>query len=148
MMLRPKIDEKTKILTLKETESLLNDNMISGTIPSTKLNQLRHLEILNVLGNKLIGTIPDTLKDLIRLEEIYLNDNGFTGTVPDSIHYLEKLKHLSIEGNSLQSGTTVPAEVCSLVTDGNLIHLSADCTSSSSLGGGGGIVCTCCTECH
>ncbi len=29
MMLRPTIDKKAKILTLKETESLLNDNMIS-----------------------------------------------------------------------------------------------------------------------
>ena len=127
------------LFNMKALEGLvLDSNRIYGTVPSTKLSQLRHLEVLNVLGNNLVGEIPNVFNNLTRLREVYLNNNGFTGTVPDTFGYLEKLNYLSMEGNLFQSGTTVPIEVCSLVSTGNLIHLSADCS----------IHCTCCTECH
>ena len=96
----------------------LNDNQLSGTIP-TQLGNLANLEELLLTRNQLTGTIPTWLGNLANLEELYLWENELTGTIPSELDSLSNLELLSLSSNQLTG--EIPPELGSL---SNLVELS------------------------
>ncbi|KAF8369610.1 hypothetical protein HHK36_032367 [Tetracentron sinense] len=63
-------------------------NRISGTIPA-EIGELKHLSVLNVADNLIFGNIPPSNVNLSRLMHLDLNNNRNTGQIPSSISYQE-----------------------------------------------------------
>ena len=86
----------------------LNDNQLSGTIP-TQLGNLANLEELLLTRNQLTGTIPAELGSLANLEWLRLNNNQLTGEIPAELGRLTNLTVLHLSGNQLTG--CVPASL-------------------------------------
>lgn len=60
---------------------MIDDNDMTGTIPS-ELGNLKELSgWLSLEGNNFVGTVPKTLAQLTKASWIYLNYNDLTGSV-------------------------------------------------------------------
>jgi len=57
-------------------------NNVTGTIPHELSELSDSLEVLNMGGGSLTGTIPDSLRKLTKLEWMIFHDNCLTGTIP------------------------------------------------------------------
>ena len=86
----------------------LNDNQLSGTIP-TQLGNLANLEELLLTRNQLSGEIPPELGSLANLEWLRLNNNQLTGEIPAELGRLTNLTVLRLAGNQLTG--CVPASL-------------------------------------
>ena len=94
------------------TELRMNDNNISGQLP-TDIKNLRKLKLLSLTNNsKLSGEIPATIGELNELETLALFSNNLTGILPISLSNLTLLKVLDLGSN--QIGGTIPAELQNL----------------------------------
>lgn len=85
----------------------------AGPIPES-LSQLGRLEELWLNGNSLNGSIPDGLGYLSRLRELYLNANELEGSIPSSFSKLTNLEGLNVSWNRLSGG--FPACLGSMVS--------------------------------
>ncbi|KAL3500027.1 hypothetical protein ACH5RR_039120 [Cinchona calisaya] len=99
-------------LSTKLTSLWLNDNIISGTLPSG-IGNLISLSYLDVRNNSLSSTIPDSLERLTNLQELYLSENSFTGEIPSSIGYISGLQILTLDQNMLTGGIPISLSNCS-----------------------------------
>jgi len=93
--------------------SLENCDM-SGPIPALEIQSLRELSFLDLSSNHLSGDIPDSLMDLLNMKTLLLDDNDLVGKMP--------------------------AQICSLVSKGQLTKLTSDCTENK-------VFCSCCINC-
>ncbi|XP_010250886.1 PREDICTED: probable LRR receptor-like serine/threonine-protein kinase At1g67720 isoform X2 [Nelumbo nucifera] len=87
------------------TKLALSEKNLKGKIP----NELKNLDSLTELwldGNSFTGPIPD-LSNLINLTIVHLENNGLTGTLPSYLADLPSLKELYVQNNSL-SGEIPP----------------------------------------
>ena len=87
-------------------ELYLNDNNLSGSIPS-ELANLTKLTDLDLAGNRLSGQIPRELGDLPSLRWLRLSGNQFTGCIATSLmsvnnHDLNQLPQSICEGTTVQ----------------------------------------------
>ena len=82
------------------TELSLNDNNLSGSIPSV-IGQLDALQFLDFYGNQLSGGIPLELGELRDLTYLDLRLNQFTGSIPPELGQLQNLTYLGLWGNKL-----------------------------------------------
>ena len=89
----------------------LNDNQLSGTIP-TQLGNLANLEKLLLTRNQLTGTIPAELASLTGLDILALGGNQLSGEIPPELGSLSNLVELSLWENELTG--TIPSELGSL----------------------------------
>ena len=80
-------------------------NQLTGPIP-TALQNLDHLESLNLGGNSLPGAIPTWLGQMSSLRTLRLYNNGLSGTIPTALRNLDRLETLNLSGNDLTG--TVP----------------------------------------
>ncbi len=94
------------------TELSLNNNSLSGTIPS-ELGSLSNLQELSLNRNSLSGTIPSELGSLSNLQELSLDRNSLSGTIPSELGSLSNLQRLYLDENYSLSGT-IPSELGSL----------------------------------
>jgi Leucine-rich repeat (LRR) protein len=107
----------------KLQQCILNDNQLSGGIPSS-INKLTELAILDVSGNNLTGNIPSMtaltqlamldasnnnfaaaalpafLSELTNLQDLRLRRTNLNGALPATLQSLTKLNTLDISGNS------------------------------------------------
>jgi Leucine-rich repeat (LRR) protein len=103
----------------------------SGTIPSKNMVHLTTLYL--AMNQKLNGTIPPSLGNLVKLSELDLSSNQLSGTVPSTIANLTQLNYMLLQNNT-QLGGTIPSSLCSVT---NLLVFSIDCDN---------IACSCCTS--
>lgn len=88
---------------------------------------------INLSYNNLIGMIPSTIGGLVFLTQIDISRNGVYGVVPSELGNLSSLEVLNLASNGYnnvensQSGI-IPAELCSMRSDGELQVLAADCS--------------------
>lgn len=79
------------------------NGLAGGPIPSD-LNYLVGLKELNLFSNKITGQIP-SLHKLNELEKIDLDGNLLSGTTPESLFALPRLKTLFLLNNQMLGGT-------------------------------------------
>ena len=89
---------------LEDLTSLsLDDNFLTGSIPSELFADLDHVEALNLNGNAFNGTIPSEIGIAWRLQTLRVQDNQFSGSLPTEIlglHRLELLVRRLLHGSS------------------------------------------------
>ncbi|XP_038716880.1 probable LRR receptor-like serine/threonine-protein kinase At3g47570 [Tripterygium wilfordii] len=79
----------------------LGFNRIGGTIPSG-IQNLVNLEVLTLPGNRISGNIPPNIGMLQKLSKLYLQENEFSGSIPTSLGNLTLLTKLRLGSNQLQ----------------------------------------------
>ncbi|KAL7532822.1 hypothetical protein ACHAXR_004872, partial [Thalassiosira sp. AJA248-18] len=129
------------------TEISLPSNRLSGTIPPEIALAGLGGEIgkLNLSGNNIGGQLVDEIGDLKHLEVLDLRANDFIGKIPTSLGKLNKLKSLLLQDNDFTGD--MPLQICSLVMDGDLEALVADCDAEDAFSTVNCDMDTCCTEC-
>ena len=84
-------------------QTTVENGLEGGPIPSD-MNYLIGLKELNLYYNRITGTVP-SLHNLEALEVIDLDGNLLSGTVPESIFSLPQLKKLFLLNNENLGGT-------------------------------------------
>ena len=84
----------------------LNQNFFTGSVPRTIFSPAHksQLEIIDLGGNWLSGSIPNEIGDLSSLKRLALYENWISGTIPPFIANCKKLDTLYLDSNDL-SGT-------------------------------------------
>ncbi|XP_021832755.1 LRR receptor-like serine/threonine-protein kinase FEI 2 [Prunus avium] len=116
--LHPHEDSDTNNLKIKCTGDCVHDKnryhchvkefsftsaALTGSIPK-EVEELKHLEKLDLSGNQLSGSIPNTLWNLSALKEFDLSSNKLTGSIPDTLWNLSSLVSLDLSRNQLAEG--------------------------------------------
>jgi len=94
---------------------------------------------VSLYNNKLTGSLPTEVGELVGLTALELGTNQLSGMVPNQIGQLKSLKTLLLDNNNLTG--TVPAGVCSIT---GLQDFWTDCDGPEA---GREITCSCCTAC-
>ncbi|CAA7027955.1 unnamed protein product [Microthlaspi erraticum] len=86
----------SSLFRLEHVQSLnLSGNYLSGTLPES-ISKLKHLMVLSLGGCFFFGNVPSSLGNLSYLTHLDLSVNNFTGELPDSIGNLKHLRVLSL----------------------------------------------------
>ncbi|KAL3730574.1 hypothetical protein ACJRO7_027574 [Eucalyptus globulus] len=93
----------------------LSYNQFSGLLPET-LTQCKELLVLTLAWNHFQGSIPRDVDSLQQLQWLYLADNNLTGTIPRTIGNMSSLHELYVGYNLIGGG--IPSEI------GNLVNLN------------------------
>lgn len=97
----------------------LVSNKLTGTIPP-QINQLTQLSTLNLLTNNITGPIIPEITQLPLLTRLSLSNNPLTGTIPSEVYQLKKLQILELASTQItgiispQIGTLTDLSVVSL----------------------------------
>uniref|UniRef100_A0A7S2A8M2 Leucine-rich repeat-containing N-terminal plant-type domain-containing protein n=2 Tax=Trieres chinensis TaxID=1514140 RepID=A0A7S2A8M2_TRICV len=83
------------------------DHNLTGSIP-TDISALLKLQHLQLQKNKIVGTIPDSFRNMGSLKSLLLSLNDFTGSIPDIFQALPDIAYLGFSGNPL-TGTIPPS---------------------------------------
>lgn len=86
---------------LKLRELKINENMISGMIPST-IGNLGALKKLVAYSNNFTGALPSTIGDITTLETFYIFENFLSGAFPATITNIPGLKYMAINDNMFE----------------------------------------------
>ncbi|TKW01244.1 hypothetical protein SEVIR_8G167800v4 [Setaria viridis] len=100
----------------KFTALSLSTCNLGGVLPDSLSNLSTTMAALYLDTNKISGTIPKDIDNLINLQALGLDNNYFTGTLPSSIGRLQNLQILSVANNKI--GGPIP------LTLGNLAALN------------------------
>ena len=82
----------------------LNNNDLTGTLPGNWTSLSQTLHTFGAEGNRLTGTIPESLGDLKVLKRLSLADNALNGTLPALLGNATLLEYVSLNYNNF-SGT-------------------------------------------
>jgi len=115
----------------------LQNNDLSGNIPSELASILGLQNILDLSNNKLSGSLPTELGMLVELRGLKLDHNFLSGTVPSEFSRLKKLTSLSLYSNDLSG--SIPNSVCETFNT-TYPEFEADCIDFDD-------DCACCTSC-
>ncbi|KAK1291017.1 hypothetical protein QJS10_CPB18g00562 [Acorus calamus] len=107
----------------------LSSTGLSGSLPSDFGLHFPALQQLYINGNRLTGSIPNSLSNASKLDLVELSNNMFTGSVPTSIGDLSLLQCLDLAGNQLTGGLGF---ISSLL---NLAHFESLTLSENPLSG-------------
>ncbi|KAH0691125.1 hypothetical protein KY290_018087 [Solanum tuberosum] len=77
------------------------DNQFVGTLPHSTVNLSTQLQSLLFYGNRISGSIPKEISNLVNLNLFELSNNNLTGSIPDSIGRLTNLGGLNFGNNFL-----------------------------------------------
>ncbi|KAH0691967.1 hypothetical protein KY289_019325 [Solanum tuberosum] len=99
-----KHDDLDFVNSLTNCRSLhFRDNQFVGTLPHSTVNLSSQLQSLLFYGNRISGSIPKEISNLVNLNLFELSNNNLTGSIPDSIGRLTNLGGLNF-GNNLLTG--------------------------------------------
>ncbi|KAH7846145.1 hypothetical protein Vadar_010446 [Vaccinium darrowii] len=79
----------------------VSNNEITGQIPADIGSLCKSLQLLDVSGNLIAGTIPPSFGDLTSLVSLDLSRNMLQGPIPNNMGQMRGLKYLSLGGNNL-----------------------------------------------
>ncbi|KAG2663691.1 hypothetical protein I3760_16G045000 [Carya illinoinensis] len=85
-----------------------NNNNLGGVLPNCISNFSTTLSLLGLGENRISGSIPRGLGNLINLETLGIAKNTISGNIPSEISYLGKLRILDLSTNNL-SGNIPPS---------------------------------------
>ena len=105
----------------------LLSNRLRGSIPS-ELGNLSELTLLNLNSNELNGSIPSELGNLDQLQYLNLADNQLTGSIPPELGDLAQLERLILRDNQLSG--SIPPELGDLAQLERLILRNNQLTGS------------------
>jgi receptor kinase-like protein len=94
----------------------LSDSNFEGVIPASLSNLSTTLTYLDLSTNKISGSIPRDIGNLLNLQTLNLSNNYITGALPSATGRLQNLQALTIENNNI--GGPIP------LTLGNLSRLT------------------------
>ncbi|XP_009607907.3 putative receptor-like protein kinase At3g47110 isoform X1 [Nicotiana tomentosiformis] len=83
------------------TKLLIGNNRISGTIPR-EISNLVNLDVLNIKGTLIKGSIPDSIGMLSNLKNLRMDSNQLTGNIPSSLGNITGLLRIYLQNNSLE----------------------------------------------
>ncbi|KAM3373972.1 putative receptor-like protein kinase [Capsicum galapagoense] len=87
---------------------LVGDNRISGTIPR-EISNLVNLDTLSIKGTLINGSIPDSIGMLSNLKSLHMESNQLTGSIPSSLGNIRGLVYIYLQDNSLEG--TIPSSL-------------------------------------
>uniref|UniRef100_A0A1J3K1S0 Receptor-like protein 12 n=1 Tax=Noccaea caerulescens TaxID=107243 RepID=A0A1J3K1S0_NOCCA len=100
-------------------------NRLRGTIPES-IGMLRELHLLNLSGNEFTGHIPPSLANLTKLEALDLSRNHLSGQIPPGLGSLSFLSTMNFSHNYLQGpippGTQFQSQNCSSFMDNHKLY--------------------------
>lgn len=114
-------------------ELWLDDNKLTGSIPES-IGDIVTLESVSLAQNQLEGVLPSSFGNLSDLKQMWLFGNDLSGSLPDEFSKLRKLQILHMEDNEFTG--SIPGKVCLPF----LTTFVADCISE--------VECSCCTNCY
>ena len=106
-----------KVANSRVTEINLESNKLSGSIPSSIGNLIKVTD-LSLRVNRLTGSIPSSIGNLVNLQYLYLYNNQLSGSIPSSIGNLVSLQYLFLNNNQLNG--SIPSSIGNL---GGLYYL-------------------------
>ncbi|XP_040998014.1 probable LRR receptor-like serine/threonine-protein kinase At3g47570 [Juglans microcarpa x Juglans regia] len=89
-----------------------NNNNLGGVLPNCISNFSTTLSLLGLGENRISGSIPRGLGNLINLETLGIGKNTISGSIPSEISYLGKLRILDLYENNLSGN--IPASLGNL----------------------------------
>lgn len=95
------------------TRLVLQGIHLTGSLPTSFLQNLTLLSKLDLTNNSVFGPLPN-LSGLSRLEFVFLSQNHFLGSIPLEYIHLPNLKKLELNDNDLQ-GSIPPFDQQSLI---------------------------------
>jgi len=115
-----------RVVNGKVTRITMPRNNLNGVLPNS-IGDLIHLENLSLVDNETIGgDLPVGLYNLVNLTTLNLNHNSITGNLSSNISNLNKLSFLGLAQNQISGG--IPLEIGTLdnlrnlnLADNNLI---------------------------
>ncbi|CAL5351468.1 hypothetical protein CsSME_00038833 [Camellia sinensis var. sinensis] len=90
----------------------LQENNFGGVLPNSLANFSTKLQYLTVAKNKIFGSIPADIGNLVSLNALDLHYNQLTGRIPNSIGKLDKLQQLGFGKNKLSG--EIPSSIANL----------------------------------
>lgn len=105
----------------------ISRNQLTGSLPDLWSSSLNGgLRIFDVADNRMEGTLPEALGELISLEELNVSGNvDIIGTIPVSLAVLGNLSALDIT-NTPMTGL-IPEELCRKWKEDGVVEIQADC---------------------
>ncbi|XP_058068321.1 probable LRR receptor-like serine/threonine-protein kinase At3g47570 [Magnolia sinica] len=91
-------------------------NNLVGVLPDSIANFSSQFRRFFLGGNRIYGSIPKVIENLVNLIALSLDDNSLKGTLPEGIGKLNKLQALYLGGNKLSA--KIPSSI------GNITQLS------------------------
>ena len=79
----------------------LENNNLVGTIPE-EIGQLERLDVLILANNQLSGTVPDAIGNLFNMFFIVLSDNNLSGEFPDIFDAWHQIHDIRINNNNFE----------------------------------------------
>ncbi|KAF8377809.1 hypothetical protein HHK36_031194 [Tetracentron sinense] len=92
----------------------LNDNYLTGELPLVISGV--NLTLLTLSNNWLTGRIPAAIRNLTKLEKLFLESNRFSGEIPEEIFDLKKLSQINISANQISGNIPTSLARCSSLT--------------------------------
>ncbi|XP_050208968.1 probable LRR receptor-like serine/threonine-protein kinase At3g47570 [Mercurialis annua] len=105
----------------------INGNSFGGVLPDTIANLSTSLRVLLLDNNRIFGSLPFDIGNLVRLEDFEMWNNQLSGFIPESIGKLQNLMVLALNNNMLSGN--LPSSV------GNLTSLVQFLVQNNNLSG-------------
>ncbi|XP_074290535.1 receptor-like protein EIX2 [Silene latifolia] len=106
----------------------LLDNKLDGSLPSL-LGKLTNLQYLDLSNNGFQGEIPASLGKLLALEYLDLSVNRLSGLIPDFVQHLAKIEYLDLSSNSMTGTLSGIGNLSKLsFLDASFNHISLNLT--------------------
>ncbi|CAN6247157.1 unnamed protein product [Urochloa humidicola] len=76
------------------------NNILNGVLDGARIVNLGNLATLDLGGNKFTGSIPDSIGQLKRLEELHLDNNNMSEKLPSSLGNCTNLRTIDLKSNN------------------------------------------------
>ncbi|KAL2252374.1 LRR receptor-like serine/threonine-protein kinase RPK2 [Sesamum indicum] len=87
----------------------VSNNGLSGQIPIDMDSVCKSLMLLDASSNKISGTLPPSIGNLVSLFVLNLSWNSLPGSIPSNLGRMKNIKSLSLAGNNLNG--SIPASL-------------------------------------